>query len=146
LRRLPRIWNSESISESRPGCDTINDPRPRGGRLSFSASTRQVGDITIVDVSGRFTLIEGEAVHELLGDLFRDGRKRILLNLRNVSYLDSSGIGQLVRSVFTARKNDADLRAVDLSTRAQEILRLTNLHTVFTDFPDEQSALRSFDS
>jgi anti-sigma B factor antagonist len=82
--------------------------------LSFSASTRQVGDITIVDVSGRFTLIEGEAVHELLGDLFRDGRKRVLLNLRNVTYLDSSGIGQLVRSVFTARKNDADLRAVDL--------------------------------
>jgi anti-sigma B factor antagonist len=112
--------------------------------LSFSASTRQVGDITIVDVSGRFTLIEGEAVHELLRDLFRDGRKRVLLNLRNVTYLDSSGIGQLVRSVFTARKNDADLRAVDLSTRAQEILRLTNLHTVFTDFSDEQEALRSF--
>ena len=119
---------------------------PRRVDLSFSASTRQVGDITIVDVSGRFTLIEGEAVHELLGDLFRDGRKRVLLNLRNVTYLDSSGIGQLVRSVFTARKNDADLRAVDLSNRAQEILRLTNLHTVFTDFSDEQEALRSFQS
>jgi anti-sigma B factor antagonist len=112
--------------------------------LSFSASTRQVGDITIVDVSGRFTLIEGEAVHELLADLFRDGRKRVLLNMRNLSYLDSSGIGQLVRSVFTARKNDAELRAVDLSTRAKEILRLTNLHTVFTDFEDEGDALRSF--
>jgi anti-sigma B factor antagonist len=118
--------------------------RPQESELSFSASTRQVGDITIVDVSGRFTLIEGEAVHELLRDLFRDGRKRVLLNLRNVTYLDSSGIGQLVRSVFTARKNDADLRAVDLSNRAQEILRLTNLHTVFTDFSDEQEALRSF--
>jgi anti-sigma B factor antagonist len=112
--------------------------------VSFSASTRQVGDITIVDVSGRFTLIEGEAVHELLADLFRDGRKRVLLNMRNLSYLDSSGIGQLVRSVFTARKNDAELRAVDLSARAQEILRLTNLHTVFTDFEDEGDALRSF--
>jgi len=103
-----------------------------------------VGDITIVDVSGRFTLIEGEAVHELLIDLFRDGRKRVLLNLRHVSYLDSSGIGQLVRSVFSAHKHDADLRAVDLSNRAQEILRLTNLHTVFSDFADEQAALRSF--
>jgi len=118
--------------------------RHQESELSFSASTRQVGDITIVDVSGRFTLIEGEAVHELLRDLFRDGRKRVLLNLRNLTYLDSSGIGQLVRSVFTARKNDADLRAVDLSNRAQEILRLTNLHTVFTDFSDEQEALRSF--
>ena len=114
--------------------------------MSFSASTRQVGDITIVDVSGRFTLIEGEAIHELLGDLFRDGRKRVLLNLRNVSYLDSSGIGQLVRAVLTARQNDAELRAVDLSNRVQEILRLTNLHTVFTDFPDEQAAIRSFQS
>ena len=114
--------------------------------MSFSASTRQVGDITIVDVSGRFTLIEGEAIHELLGDLFRDGRKRVLLNLRNVSYLDSSGIGQLVRSVLTARQNDAELRAVDLSNRVQEVLRLTNLHTVFTDFPDEQAAIRSFQS
>jgi anti-sigma B factor antagonist len=119
---------------------------PEGRGLSFSASTRQVGDITIVDVSGRFTLIEGEAVHELLRDLFRDGRKRVLLNLRNVTYLDSSGIGQLVRSVFTARKNDADLRAVDLNARAQEILRLTNLHSVFSDFQDEQAALRSFQS
>lgn len=114
--------------------------------MSFSASTRQAGDITIVDVSGRFTLIEGEAIHELLGDLFRDGRKRVLLNLRNVSYLDSSGIGQLVRAVLTARQNDAELRAVDLSNRVQEILRLTNLHTVFTDFPDEQAAIRSFQS
>src|SRR5580704_7469243 len=89
--------------------------------LSFSASTRQVGDITIVDVSGRFTLIEGEAVHELLGDLFRDGRQRVLLNLRNVTDLDSSGIGQLVRCVFTARTDDADRRALELSTRAQEV-------------------------
>jgi len=112
--------------------------------LSFSASTRQVGDVTIVDISGRFTLIEGEAVHELLGDLFRDGRKRVLLNLRNVSYLDSSGIGQLVRSVLTARQHDAEVRAVDLSTRVQEVLRMTNLHTVFSDFPDEQAAIRSF--
>lgn len=112
--------------------------------MSFSASTRQVGDVTIVDISGRFTLIEGEAVHELLGDLFRDGRKRVLLNLRNVSYLDSSGIGQLVRSVLTARQHDAEVRAVDLSTRVQEVLRMTNLHTVFSDFPDEQAAIRSF--
>jgi anti-sigma B factor antagonist len=117
---------------------------PENSTLSFSASTRQAGEVTIVDVSGRFTLIEGEAVHELLRDLFRDGRKRVLLNLRNVTYLDSSGIGQLVRSVFTARKNDADLRAVDLNARAQEILRLTNLHSVFSDFQDEQTALRSF--
>jgi anti-sigma B factor antagonist len=112
--------------------------------LGFSASTRQLGEVTIIDVRGRFTLIEGEAVHDLLVDLFQDGKKRVLLNLRDVSYLDSSGIGQLVRGLFTARKHQAELRAVDLSPRAQEILRLANLHTVFADFPDEQAALRSF--
>lgn len=89
-------------------------------------------------------MIEGEAVHDLLLDLFREGRTRVLLNFRDVSYLDSSGIGQLVRGLYTARKNGAELRAVDLSPRAREILRLTNLHTVFTDFTDEQAALGSF--
>lgn len=112
--------------------------------MGFSASTRQLGEVTVVDVRGRFTLIEGEAVHELLTDLFQEGRRRVLLNFHDVSYLDSSGVGQLVRGLYTARKNGAELRAVDLSPRAREVLRLTNLHTVFTDFPDEQSALRSF--
>jgi anti-sigma B factor antagonist len=114
--------------------------------LGFSASTRQLGEVTVVDVRGRFTLIEGEAVHELLSDLFQDGRRRVLLNFRDVSYLDSSGVGQLVRGLYTARKNGAELRAVDLSPRAREILRITNLHTVFTDFPDEQTAIGSFAS
>lgn len=112
--------------------------------MGFSASTRQLGAATIVDVRGRFTLIEGEAVHELLVDLFEDGRMKILLNFRDVTYLDSSGIGQLVRSLFTARKSGAQLYAVDLSKRVEEVLRLANLHQVFSDFPDEQSALRSF--
>jgi anti-sigma B factor antagonist len=112
--------------------------------VGFSASTRQLGDVTIVDVRGRFTLIEGEAVHGLLMDLFEDGRRRILLNFRDVTYLDSSGIGQLVRGLYSARKNSAELHAVDLNPRAREILHMTNLHTVFTDFPDEQTALRAF--
>jgi anti-sigma B factor antagonist len=112
--------------------------------LGFSASTRQLGEITVVDVRGRFTLIEGEAVHDLLKDLFEEGRRRVLLNFHDVSYLDSSGVGQLVRGLYTARRNGAELRAVDLSPRAREILRMTNLHTVFTDFPDEQAAVSSF--
>jgi anti-sigma B factor antagonist len=112
--------------------------------LGFSASTRQLGEVTVIDVRGRFTLIEGEAVHELLVDLFREGRTRVLLNFRGVTYLDSSGIGQLVRGLYTARKNAAELKAVELEQRAREILRLTNLHTVFADFPDEQTAVRSF--
>jgi anti-sigma B factor antagonist len=112
--------------------------------LVFGASTRQMGEVTIVDVRGRFTLSEGEALHDLLLDLFGQGHKRVLLNFRGVSYLDSSGVGQLVRALYTARKNGANLRAVELSARAGEILRLTNLHRVFSDFKDEASAIQSF--
>lgn len=112
--------------------------------MGFSASTRQLNDITIIDIRGRFTLIEGEAIHDLLVDLFQAGRKRVVLNFQGVNYLDSSGIGQLVRALYTSRKNSAELRAVDLTPRALEILRLSNLHTVFSDFPSEQQALASF--
>ena len=114
--------------------------------MNFSANTRQLGDVTIVDVRGTFTNVEGEAVHELLVDIFREGRTKVLLNFRDVSYLDSSGIGQLVRSLYTARRNGAELRAVDLNPRASEVLRLTNLLHIFTDFPDERTALDSFSS
>ena len=112
--------------------------------LGFSARTREFGDVTVVDVRGRFTMVEGEATHELLNDLFRGGRKKVLLNLREVSYLDSSGIGQLVRALSTAQRVGAQLKAVDLSPHAQAVIRVVNLHTIFTDFPDEQTALRSF--
>jgi len=114
--------------------------------LGFSASTRQFGEVTVVDVRGRFTLIEGQAIHELLLDLFRDGRKKILLNLREVSYLDSSGLGHLVRCLLTARKHGGELKAVDLSPRAREVMKLTNLDLVLADFPTEQAALASFQS
>ena len=89
-------------------------------------------------------MIEGEAIHGLIMDLFEEGRRRVLLNFHAVSYLDSSGVGQLVRVLYSARKNGAELRTVDLSPRAREVLRMTNLHTVFTDYPDEQAAMGSF--
>ena len=112
--------------------------------MGFSASTRQLNDVTVVDVRGRFTLIEGEAVHDLLVDLFHEGRKRVLLNFRDVTYLDSSGVGQLVRALYTSRRSNAELRAVELSARAADILKLTNLHTVITDYANESAALNSF--
>jgi len=114
--------------------------------LGFSANTRQLGDVTVVEIRGRFTMIEGEALHDLILDLFRDGKKKVLLNLKEVSYLDSSGVGQLVRALCSAGTHDAVLKMVDLNPRAQEVIRITNLHTVFADFPDEQTALRSFSS
>jgi anti-sigma B factor antagonist len=112
--------------------------------LGFSASTRQLGDVTVVDVRGRFTMIEGEAVHEMLLDLIQDGRRKLLLNFRDVTYLDSSGVGQLVRALSTAQRSSVQLKAVDLSPHVAEVLQLVNLHKIFADFPDERTALRSF--
>jgi anti-sigma B factor antagonist len=112
--------------------------------LTFGASTRQLGEVTVLDIRGRFTMAEGEAIHDLLVDLFRSGRKRIVLNCHGLTYMDSSGVGQLVRAMYTAKKNGVELRAVELSARVTEILRLTNLHTIVSDFPDESSAVESF--
>ena len=114
--------------------------------MSFSAKTRKHGSATIIDLHGRLTIMEGEALHDLCLELIRDGRKLIVLNFRDVDYLDSSGIGQLVRSLFAARRHNADICAVDLSARSREILRMANLHTVISDFPDESTALETLSS
>jgi anti-sigma B factor antagonist len=112
--------------------------------LGFGAGIRQFGDVTMIDVRGRLTLSEGQAIHDLLVDLFHAGRCRVVLNLQGVSYMDSSGLGQLVRGLYTARKHNAELKAVHLNPRVQEVLKLTNLSEMFSDYPDEQTALRSF--
>lgn len=112
--------------------------------MGFSAGTRQFGEITMIDVRGRLTLTEGQALHDLLIDLFRTGQNRVVLNLREVSYMDSSGLGQLVRGLFTAQAHKAELKAVGLNPRVQEVLKLTNLYEMFSDYPDEQTALGSF--
>jgi anti-sigma B factor antagonist len=112
--------------------------------VGFSVGTRNFDGVTIIDVRGRFTLAEGQAVHDLLVDLFREGKHRVVLNLRDVSYLDSSGLGQLVRGLYTAERQGGELKAIGLSPRVEEVLRLTKLYEMFSDFPDEQAALRSF--
>lgn len=98
----------------------------------------------MIDVRGRLTLSEGQAIHDLLVDLFRSGRRRAVLNLQGVTYMDSSGLGQLVRGLYTAGKHNAELKAIGLNPRVQEVLKLANLYEMFADYPDEQAALRSF--
>jgi anti-anti-sigma factor len=111
--------------------------------LTFSAHTRQRGNAIIIDLKGRLTLMEGEALHDLCVDLIREGRKVIVLNFRKVDYLDSSGVGQIVRSLYAARRHNANICAVDLSARSRETLRMANLHTVIGDYPDESTALET---
>ena len=113
--------------------------------MSMKASTRQVDGITIVDLSGRITLGEGSVVlRDTIKDLLGKGQKKILLNLGDVSYIDSSGIGELV-SAFTAAKNQGgELKLLNLTKKVNDLLQITKLYTVFDVKDDEASAVKSF--
>ena len=113
--------------------------------MSMKVSTRQVDGVTIVDCSGRITLGEGSVVlRDTIDGLLGKGQKKILLNLGDVNYIDSSGIGELVRNYLTVIKSGGTLKVVGLSDKVEEILKITQLYKVFPEFPDEEAALKSF--
>lgn len=111
---------------------------------NFSATIRQVGSVSIVDVSGRLTSFEIGALRDSISRLLKQGRKDIVLNLSGLQYLDSSGIGELAREYVSVVKHGGQLKVVGLSSRVEEILKVTQLYQVFPEFPDEEAALRSF--
>jgi len=113
--------------------------------MRFSASVRQAGSVTVVDIRGTITYQEADALHDLFQDLIRKGRKKFLLNLSEVTQLDSSGIGALARCYTTVRGADGDFKMMQLSRQVQRLLDITNLCKIFEDFADEKSALTSFD-
>lgn len=96
--------------------------------MRMTASTRLVGGVTIVDLSGRIVLGEGSAgLRDLVRDLAREGIKKILLNLRNVDYIDSAGLGELV-SAFTSMRNQVgELKLLNLTKRVRSLLQITKL-------------------
>ena len=107
--------------------------------------TRQVDSITIVDLSGRITLGEpSTALRETIGDLVAKGNKKILLNMGEVTYIDSSGIGGLVSAFNLTRGQGGELKLVNLTQKVLDLLRMTKLDTVFDIKKDEASALAAF--
>lgn len=113
--------------------------------VSFKATARESGGITLIDISGRITLGEGSAkLREMLRELLSNGNKRIILNLGDVNYIDSSGIGEMV-SGFTSIKNQGgELKLLHLTKKVHDLLQITKLYTVFDVHSDEQTAVRSF--
>jgi anti-sigma B factor antagonist len=108
-------------------------------------NSRQVGDVTVIDVAGRITLGEGSsALRDAIRDLVAKGGKKILLGLGEVNYIDSSGIGELVSSFTTVSNAGGALKLLNLTKRVKDLLQITKLYTVFEVFDDEASALRSF--
>jgi len=113
--------------------------------MSIKLSSRQVGDVTVVDAAGRITLGEGSsALRDTLRDMVTKGQKKILLNLSEVSYIDSSGIGELVSGFTTVTNQGGSLKLLGLTKRVKDLLQITKLYTVFDVHDDEASAVRSF--
>src|SRR5215475_4954934 len=106
---------------------------------------RQACDVTILDLSGKITIGEGSVqLREAVRKLLDESKKKILLNLGDVAYVDSSGIGELVSSYTTANNQGGQLKLLNLTKKIQDVLMITKLLTVFETFDSEASALESF--
>jgi anti-sigma B factor antagonist len=113
--------------------------------VSVKLNTRQVGDVTVLDISGRITLGEGSStLRDTLRELTAKGNKKILLNLSDVSYIDSSGIGELVSGFTSVSNQGGTLKLLGLTKRVKDLLQITKLYTVFDVHEDEAHAIRSF--
>jgi anti-sigma B factor antagonist len=113
--------------------------------MSVQLTTRQVGDVTVIDAAGRITLGDGSsAFRDLIKDMVGKGNKKILLNLGEVSYIDSSGIGELVSAYTTVSNSGGELKLLNLNKRVKDLLQITKLYTVFQVHEDEAAGVRSF--
>ncbi len=113
--------------------------------MSVKLTSRQVGDVTVIDAAGRITLGEGaSAFRDAIRSFAAKGDKKLLLNLSDVSYIDSSGIGEMVSGFTTVTNGGGQLKLVGLSKRVKDLLQITKLYTVFEAFDDEAEAVRSF--
>ncbi len=113
--------------------------------MSMKTSTRQVSGVTIVDLSGRITLGEGSVLlRDIVRDLVTKGQRKILLNLGDVTYIDSSGIGELVSAFTTVRNQGGELKLLNLTKKVHDLLQITKLYTVFDVKDDEAAAVAAF--
>ncbi len=113
--------------------------------MSVKLTSRQVGDVTVIDAAGRITLGEGaSAFRDVIRDLSAKGTKKVLLNLAEVSYIDSSGIGEMVSGFTTITNGGGQLKLVGLNKRVKDLLQITKLYTVFDAYDEEVAAVRSF--
>ena len=111
----------------------------------LSINERQAGDVTVLDMSGRITIGEGSvALRTAIRRLLEEDKKKILLNLGGVGYIDSSGIGELVSSFTAINKEQGQLKLLKLTQKLRDLLAITKLLTVFDVYDDEAEALSSY--
>ena len=113
--------------------------------MSAKLKVRHAGDVTVLDLAGRITLGEGSGmVRNTIKDLVAGGGRKILLNMHDVSYLDSAGLGELVGSYATLTNLGGQIKLLHPQGKVADMLAVTKLYTIFTSFTDENEALRSF--
>ena len=113
--------------------------------MSLKSTGRQVDGIAILDLSGRITLGEGSVVlRDTIRELLGKGEKKILLNLGDVTYIDSSGIGELVSAYTAVRKEGGELKLLNLTKKVHDLLQITKLYTVFDVKDDEAAAIAAY--
>lgn len=111
--------------------------------MNFAIDVRQCDGVFLVEMKGRLTSFEAKAFREMIEKLLTHGHSQIVLNLTGLDYLDSSGIGELVRNYMTTIKRGGEMRVVGLAPKVEEILKITQLYQVFPEYPDEASAVES---
>ena len=115
--------------------------------MSLKISVRQVDNVAILDLSGRITLGEASgALRDAIKDALAKDHTNILLNLADVTYIDSSGLGELVGAFATVNNRGGRLKVMNVQKRVHELMQITKLYSVFEVHGDEASALRSFQS
>ncbi|MDD5542082.1 MAG: STAS domain-containing protein [Acidobacteriia bacterium] len=113
--------------------------------MTMQLKTRKIGEVNVVDINGKITLGEGNIIlRDTIRNLLSRGEKKILLNLGDVTYIDSSGIGELVSSFTTTTNQGGQLKLLNLTKKVQDLLQITKLLTVFEVFTNEGQAVSSF--
>lgn len=115
--------------------------------MSLKLTSREVNDIVIIDLSGRVTMGEAcAAIRDEIHDEAGHGYKKVLLNLADVTYIDSAGLGELTAAYTTVKNRGGSLKLLNLTKRVQDLMQITKLYTVFDVFDDEKKAIASFAS
>jgi anti-sigma B factor antagonist len=113
--------------------------------MPLNVRNRQVKDVAILDLSGKITLGDGTGVlRDEIASLLAQGEKKILVNMGGITYVDSAGLGELVRAYTTAASHGASLKLLHLQGKMRDLLQITKLHTIFQTFNDEATALASY--
>jgi anti-sigma B factor antagonist len=138
-------WKDEKRSDSDlPGSLRVSEYLRRLA-MNMTATTRQRGNVTIVDISGRIVLgEESAALRDLVCNLLDKGHRQILFNLADVHYIDSAGLGSLVGAFTSVRKQNGELKLLNLTNKVHDVLQITKLYTVFDIMNDEEEGLSSF--